>query len=153
MEHYIRHMQQHEKYKLAKQMAEVLTQNGAVSYGVASDILQLCINLLERSAVLRPLTASGTEMDSQKSRSMIDELAEFGIDGIPDNHCSIEGEIASNGALLLSVSAFSINGYLTSTKIPFSDFSENIASITDLKRLLIDTVYSKSAGCKEPVVK
>ena len=146
MTEYIRHMQHSDKCKLAQQIGKILTQDGAVSYGVAKDILQICGKMLENSAVIEPLPGSIPESTTQvaspqESRSFIEAIREFGIDGIPDDHCQVQGEIASDGALLLNVSAFTMNGYLSSARIPFSDFSENCTSITDLKRLLVDTIY------------
>jgi len=149
---YIRHMQSHNKHKISRQIGELLTQNGAVSYRVAKEILEYVGFLLENSAILPP-TSEGTETDAaQKSRSIVDDLAELGVDGIPDEHCRIKAVIELDGTLSLDISAFSVNGYLSSVRVPFSDFAENYTTITDLKRLLVDHVYSKSAGSKEPLV-
>ena len=149
---YIRHMQSHNKHKISRQIGELLTQNGTVSYRVAKEILDYTGFLLENSAFLPPVS-EGTETDTaQKSRSIFDDLAELGVDGIPDERCRIEAHVESDGTLSLDISAFSVNGYLSSVRVPFSDFAENVATITDLKRLLVDYVYSKPAGSKEPVV-
>ena len=108
--------------------------------------------LLENSAFLPPVSEDTETDTAQKSRSIFDDLAELGVDGIPVAHCNIETHVESDGTLSLDISAFSVNGYLSSVRVPFSDFAKNVATITDLKRLLVDHVYSKSAGSKEPVV-
>ena len=40
MKKYIRHMLSHDKHKISRQIGELLTQNGAVSYRVAKEILE-----------------------------------------------------------------------------------------------------------------
>ena len=60
-----------DKRQLAQQIGKILTQNGAVCYGVAKDILQLCDKMLENSAVIEPLTECCTTTVKNVTRSPI----------------------------------------------------------------------------------
>ena len=84
MKTHARHMHLKDKHKLTQQIGKILTLNGAVSYGVAKDILQICGKMLENSAVLEPLPGSVSKSttqaaSSQEAQSFIDDLKEMGI--------------------------------------------------------------------------
>jgi len=128
-------MQHSDKYKLAQQIGDILTQNGAVSYGVARDILQLCGELLKRSAVLSPLVPKEV-VEKRLPEYMPFPPGEY--ERIPDERCRAEVYVGEDGKLALSLGMFAVHNYPHHIEIPFSDFTESFASISDFERLVVD---------------
>jgi len=134
------HIIHSDKHKLAQQIGSILTQKGAISYSAAKDILDLCSELLGRSAVLEPFTPKELTKPTHVDRlpNSVDDL-----ERLPTERCRAECYINKDGKLSLSLGMFAAdNLYIRSVEIPFSDFAENFACLADFERLVIDLIHN-----------
>jgi hypothetical protein len=152
MKRHIKHMQHPDKLDIAQQIFPILTQHGALSYSVAKDILDYANELLERSAILPTPAGSTTENTLEEARGTVhmpyvgpnEFFEEIGMERLPDADWLIEVHLEADGTFALNVTAYHVLYYATSIKVPFSDFSENVTCLDDLKRLIIDAVHRQT---------
>jgi hypothetical protein len=131
-------MTHRQKIALAAQIYPILVQNGAVSYSVARDILQLAIEMLGNSVVLSPPESQ----DKAEPKPIPPEPFQAGqLARIPDEHCRAKCYISKDGKLTLSLGMFAVDEiYTHAVDIPFSDFAQGFASIADFERMVVDLI-------------
>ena len=153
---HIVHMRHDEKYAIANDILKVMRKHGAVSYGIAKELLDYTDNLAKNSAVLAGLddsafsTAFVEPLPSQKTLTVTTPTGnevffdKVGIEMLDDAQCDFDVRVGPDQALILSVTVMALRRYATAVDVPFSDFSENLTSISDFKRFIIDALHGSS---------
>jgi len=141
MNKHIKYMPHRDKVKAAQQIWHILTQDGAVSYEVARDTLKLCEELLGRSAVLEP------PMPKEVAKMKYPECEPLPLDKferLPTNRCDVGCTFDEDGKLSLRIAMFEAWGFRRHVEVPFSDFAENFASLSDFERIVVDLIKNES---------